>query len=127
MLPLSMPVSNSATALLSTSRAGIAKFDLGAEVTSKHITICEVLWQEVRGKITWARNTYNYREHLGTGKIRAEELKVWRACLASFRATLDQSERRAVESHDRETISMSERIEGILAKSLRKICTVDVQ
>jgi hypothetical protein len=42
-LPLSMPVSNKATALLSTSRAGIARFDLGAEVTSKHITICAVV------------------------------------------------------------------------------------
>ena len=41
MLPLSTPVSNSVTALLSTSRAGIANFDLGAKVTSKHITICE--------------------------------------------------------------------------------------
>jgi hypothetical protein len=41
MLPFSTPVSNSATALSSTSRAGIARFDLGAEVTSKHITICE--------------------------------------------------------------------------------------
>lgn len=43
MLPLSMPVSNNVTALLSTSRAGIAKFDLGAEDTSKHITICDAL------------------------------------------------------------------------------------
>ena len=39
MLPLSIPVSNSATALPSTSRAGAAKFDLGAEHASKHITI----------------------------------------------------------------------------------------
>lgn len=39
MLPLSMPVSNSATAFPSISRAGSAKFDLGAEHTSKHITI----------------------------------------------------------------------------------------
>ncbi len=39
MLPLSMPVSNRATALPSSSRAGAAKFDLGAEHTSKHITI----------------------------------------------------------------------------------------
>jgi hypothetical protein len=43
MLPLSMPVSNNATALLSTSRAGIAKFDFGAEDTSKHITICDAI------------------------------------------------------------------------------------
>jgi hypothetical protein len=45
MLPPSMPVSNNVTALLSTSRAGIAKFDLGADDTSKHITICDALWQ----------------------------------------------------------------------------------
>jgi len=44
-LPLSMPTSNSATAFLSTSRAGFAKFDLGAEHASKRITICEVLGQ----------------------------------------------------------------------------------
>jgi hypothetical protein len=41
MLPLSMPVSNSATAFPSISRAGSAKFDFGAEHTSKHITIYE--------------------------------------------------------------------------------------
>jgi len=58
MLPLLMPVSNNVTALLSTSRAGIAKFDLGAEDTSKHITICDALWQS-SGRITWgeARTT----------------------------------------------------------------------
>ena len=43
ILPLSIPVSNNITALSSTSRAGIARFDLGAEDTSKHITICDAL------------------------------------------------------------------------------------
>ena len=75
----------------------------------------------------WGRSTYDYRKHLGTGKVRAEELKIWWTCLTSLCATLDQSERRAIERHNRETISMSERIERILTERLRKISAVDVQ
>ena len=104
-LPLSIPVSKSATALLSTSRAGFAKFDLGAEHTSKHITIYDMLWQTSR-KSTWAKDTYDYGKHFGTCEIRAEELEVWRAGFTCLRATFDKSKRRAVERHDGETIFM---------------------
>jgi hypothetical protein len=50
-----MPVSNRATALLSTSRAGLAKFDLGAEHASKHITICVRRYGKLLGKSTWVK------------------------------------------------------------------------
>jgi hypothetical protein len=95
-LPLSMPTSNSATAFLSTSRAGFAKFDLGAEHASKRITICEVLGQTSREE----QRTYDYGKKFGACETRAEELDIWRAGLTCFRATFDESERRAVERHD---------------------------
>ena len=63
MLPLSMPVSNSATALPSTSRAGTAKFDLGAEHASKHITIYECPSSVTVKMPGTTRETYDYGKH----------------------------------------------------------------
>lgn len=61
MLPLSMPVSNSATAFPSISRAGSAKFDLGAEHTNKHITIYGVrCYTEMLGR---KPGPYDYGKH----------------------------------------------------------------
>jgi hypothetical protein len=77
-------------------------------------------------KSTWVKKTYNDGKHLGTCKIRAEELEVWRARLTCLCATFDESEGRAVERHDGETILMSQRIEGIFTKRLRKVRTMDV-
>ena len=69
MLPLSMPVSNRATTLLSTSRAGLAKFDLGAEHASKHITICIRHYGKVLGKSTWVKKCTTMESTLELAKL----------------------------------------------------------